>query len=245
MGSRWMSLTSPELMAVVFDARGKTFRDDLFEEYKANRPPMPDDLATQIEPLHELVRALGLPMLQVQGVEADDVIGTLARQAGERGIPVIISTGDKDMAQLVDEQVTLVNTMSNTTLDSAGVEAKFGVPPERIIDLLFRLNRESGTTLLLVTHDLNLARLCDRILHMDAGRIVERGSHKQLLAEGGRYAQMWRLQQEDRLYPTLRLTGTAAAQYESWRRLLKQIYEAETGFSDDVELGAPERAPES
>ena len=126
----------PELMAVVFDARGKTFRDDLFEEYKANRPPMPDDLATQIEPLHELVRALGLPMLQVQGVEADDVIGTLARQAGERGIPVIISTGDKDMAQLVDEQVTLVNTMSNTTLDSAGVEAKFGVPPERIIDLL-------------------------------------------------------------------------------------------------------------
>jgi DNA polymerase-1 len=126
----------PELMAVVFDARGKTFRDDLFEEYKANRPPMPDDLAAQIEPLHELVRALGLPMLQVQGVEADDVIGTLARQAGERGIPVIISTGDKDMAQLVDEQVTLVNTMSNTTLDSAGVEAKFGVPPERIIDLL-------------------------------------------------------------------------------------------------------------
>ena len=126
----------PELMAVVFDARGKTFRDDLFEEYKANRPPMPDDLATQIEPLHELVRALGLPMLQVQGVEADDVIGTLARQAGERGIPVIISTGDKDMAQLVDEQVTLVNTMSNTTLDSAGVEAKFGVPPARIIDLL-------------------------------------------------------------------------------------------------------------
>ena len=126
----------PELMAVVFDARGKTFRDDLFEEYKANRPPMPDDLAAQIEPLHALVRALGLPMLQVQGVEADDVIGTLARQAGERGIPVIISTGDKDMAQLVDERVTLVNTMSNTTLDSAGVEAKFGVPPARIIDLL-------------------------------------------------------------------------------------------------------------
>jgi DNA polymerase-1 len=126
----------PELMAVVFDARGKTFRDDLFEEYKANRPPMPDDLAAQIEPLHALVRALGLPMLQVQGVEADDVIGTLARQAGERGIPVIISTGDKDMAQLVDERVTLVNTMSHTTLDSAGVEAKFGVPPGRIIDLL-------------------------------------------------------------------------------------------------------------
>jgi DNA polymerase-1 len=126
----------PELMAVVFDARGKTFRDDLFAEYKANRPPMPDELAAQVEPLHALVRALGLPMLQIQGVEADDVIGTLARQAGEQGIPTVISTGDKDMAQLVDEQVTLVNTMSNTVLDSTGVEAKFGVPPARIIDLL-------------------------------------------------------------------------------------------------------------
>jgi DNA polymerase-1 len=126
----------PERMAVVFDARGKTFRDDLFEEYKANRPPMPDDLAAQVEPLHALVRALGLPMLQVPGVEADDVIGTLARQAGEQGIPTVISTGDKDMAQLVNDRVTLVNTMSNTTLDSAGVEAKFGVPPARIIDLL-------------------------------------------------------------------------------------------------------------
>ena len=126
----------PELMAVVFDARGKTFRDDLFAEYKANRPPMPDELAAQVEPLHALVRALGLPMLQIQGVEADDVIGTLARQAGEQGIPTVISTGDKDMAQLVDERVTLVNTMSNTVLDGAGVEAKFGVPPARIIDLL-------------------------------------------------------------------------------------------------------------
>jgi DNA polymerase-1 len=126
----------PELMAVVFDARGKTFRDDLFAEYKANRPPMPDELAAQVEPLHALVRALGLPMLQIQGVEADDVIGTLARQAGEQGIPTVISTGDKDMAQLVDERVTLVNTMSNTVLDSTGVEAKFGVPPARIIDLL-------------------------------------------------------------------------------------------------------------
>mgnify|MGYP001812887185 FL=1 len=126
----------PERMAVVFDARGKTFRDDLFAEYKANRPPMPDELAVQVEPLHELVRALGLPLLQISGVEADDVIGTLARQASEQGIPAVISTGDKDMAQLVDERITLVNTMSNTTLDSAGVEAKFGVPPSRIIDLL-------------------------------------------------------------------------------------------------------------
>ena len=126
----------PELIAVVFDARGKTFRDDLFAEYKANRPPMPDELAEQVEPLHALVRALGLPLLQIAGVEADDVIGTLAHQASEQGIPTVISTGDKDMAQLVDERITLVNTMSNTTLDSAGVEAKFGVPPVRIIDLL-------------------------------------------------------------------------------------------------------------
>jgi DNA polymerase-1 len=126
----------PELIAVVFDARGKTFRDDLFAQYKANRPPMPDELAEQVEPLHALVRALGLPLLQIAGVEADDVIGTLAHQASEQGITTVISTGDKDMAQLVDERITLVNTMSNTTLDSAGVEAKFGVPPVRIIDLL-------------------------------------------------------------------------------------------------------------
>ena len=126
----------PELIAVVFDARGKTFRDDLFTEYKANRPPMPDELAAQVEPLHALVQALGLPMLQIPGVEADDVIGTLARQASEQGIPTVISTGDKDMAQLVNDRITLVNTMSNTTLDSAGVETKFGVPPARIIDLL-------------------------------------------------------------------------------------------------------------
>ena len=126
----------PELIAVVFDARGKTFRDDLFTEYKANRPPMPDELAAQVEPLHALVQALGLPMLQIPGVEADDVIGTLARQASEQGIPTVISTGDKDMAQLVNDRITLVNTMSNTTLDSTGVETKFGVPPARIIDLL-------------------------------------------------------------------------------------------------------------
>ncbi|MBI5040275.1 MAG: DNA polymerase I [Gammaproteobacteria bacterium] len=127
---------APEHIAVVFDARGKTFRDDMFEHYKANRPPMPDDLATQIEPLHALVAALGFPILQVTGVEADDVIGTLARQAAARGMPVVISTGDKDMAQLVDDKITLINTMSNTTLDIPGVVEKFGVPPERIIDYL-------------------------------------------------------------------------------------------------------------
>ncbi len=127
---------TPEHVAVVFDARGKTFRDDLFAEYKANRPPMPDELAAQIEPLHTLVRALGLPLLQVSGVEADDVIGTLARQASALGMDTVISTGDKDMAQLVDRHVTLVNTMSRSVLDAQGVQNKFGVPPERIIDLL-------------------------------------------------------------------------------------------------------------
>ena len=126
----------PHYMAVVFDARGKTFRDDLFAEYKANRPPMPDELAAQIEPLHALVQALGLPLLQVSGVEADDVIGTLAAQANRLGMETVISTGDKDMAQLVDKHVTLVNTMSRTVLDRDGVREKFGVPPERIVDLL-------------------------------------------------------------------------------------------------------------
>ncbi|MEQ1773314.1 MAG: DNA polymerase I [Burkholderiales bacterium] len=124
------------LSACVFDAKGKTFRDDVFPEYKANRPPMPDDLASQIAPLHEAIAAMGWPLLIVEGVEADDVIGTLAR-AGERaGMRVVISTGDKDITQLVSPQVTLVNTMTNEVLDEAGVAQKFGVPPERIIDYL-------------------------------------------------------------------------------------------------------------
>ena len=127
---------APEHIAVVFDAKGKTFRDDMFAQYKANRPPMPEDLKVQIEPLHALVAALGFPILQVAGVEADDVIGTLARQAAARGQSVVISTGDKDMAQLVDGHITLINTMSNTALDIPGVITKFGVPPERIIDYL-------------------------------------------------------------------------------------------------------------
>ncbi len=127
---------APEHIAVVFDAKGKTFRDAMFEHYKANRPPMPEDLKVQIEPLHELVAALGFPILQVSGVEADDVIGTLARQAAARGRPVVISTGDKDMAQLVDANITLINTMSNTTMDIPGVISKFGVPPERIVEYL-------------------------------------------------------------------------------------------------------------
>ncbi|MGB0865783.1 MAG: 5'-3' exonuclease H3TH domain-containing protein, partial [Granulosicoccaceae bacterium] len=121
---------------VVFDAPGKTFRHEMYPEYKANRPPMPDDLRSQIEPLHAIVRAMGMPLLAVPEVEADDVIGTLAKQASDEGRAVVISTGDKDMAQLVNEHVTLVNTMSDTTMDDAGVVEKFGVPANRIIDYL-------------------------------------------------------------------------------------------------------------
>lgn len=123
-------------IAVVFDAKGKTFRDDMYEHYKAHRPPMPDDLRCQIEPLHNVIRAMGLPLLCVEGVEADDVIGTLAHQASKAGMPVLISTGDKDMAQLVDENITLINTMTNVVMDREGVIEKFGIPPELIIDYL-------------------------------------------------------------------------------------------------------------
>jgi DNA polymerase-1 len=122
--------------ACIFDARGKTFRDDLYPEYKAHRPPMPPDLAAQIEPIHRVVRALGWPVLAIEGVEADDVIGTLVSKASDQGIETIVSTGDKDLAQLVDKHVTLVNTMSGEVLDEAGVKNKFGVPPERIVDYL-------------------------------------------------------------------------------------------------------------
>ncbi|HBD11239.1 MAG TPA: DNA polymerase I [Porticoccaceae bacterium] len=123
-------------IGVVFDAKGKTFRDDLYEHYKSHRPPMPDDLRAQVQPIHEIVQAMGLPLLIVEGVEADDVIGTLTQQAAAQALDTIISTGDKDMAQLVNGHVTLVNTMTDTLLDRAGVEAKFGVPPELIVDYL-------------------------------------------------------------------------------------------------------------
>ena len=126
----------PTYVGVVFDAPGKTFRDDLYAEYKANRPPMPDEMRAQIEPLYQLIKALGFPLLVVKGVEADDVIGTLAVQARAQGVTTVISTGDKDMTQLVDDWTTLVNTMDDTVLDSAGVEKKFGVAPERIVDYL-------------------------------------------------------------------------------------------------------------
>ncbi len=125
-----------EHIACVFDAKGKTFRDDLFSEYKANRTAMPDDLGRQIEPIHEAVRALGWPIIEIPGIEADDVIATLARRASDQQFRTIVSTSDKDLAQLVNEHVTLVNTMSNETLDVPGVERKFGVPPQRIVDYL-------------------------------------------------------------------------------------------------------------
>ncbi len=125
-----------EYAACIFDAKGKTFRDDIYPEYKSHRPPMPEDLAAQIEPIHKAIRALGWPLFAVEGVEADDVIGTLARLATAHGLNTVVSTGDKDLAQLVDDHVTLVNTMSGEVLDPAGVVKKFGVPPERIVDYL-------------------------------------------------------------------------------------------------------------
>ncbi|MEH8017315.1 DNA polymerase I [Rheinheimera muenzenbergensis] len=126
----------PTQMAVVFDAKGPTFRNEMYSEYKAHRPPMPDDLRSQIAPLHEIIQAMGLPLLCISGVEADDVIGTLACQASAAGLHTLISTGDKDMAQLVDGHITLINTMTNTLLDPQGVAEKFGIGPELIIDYL-------------------------------------------------------------------------------------------------------------
>jgi DNA polymerase-1 len=126
----------PDYLACVFDAKGRTFRDDWYAEYKAHRPPMPGDLVRQIEPLHRAVAALGWPLLMIDGVEADDVIGTLARQAAEAGMRCVVSTGDKDLTQLVNPNVSLINTMNNERLDEAGVEAKFGVPPRLMLDYL-------------------------------------------------------------------------------------------------------------
>lgn len=122
--------------AVVFDAPGKTFRHELYDQYKAHRPPMPDELRVQIQPLHDLIRALGLPLIIEHGVEADDVLGSLAQNAARQGFNVIISTGDKDMAQLVTERIILENSMTGAVMDIAGVQEKFGVKPEQIIDYL-------------------------------------------------------------------------------------------------------------
>ena len=131
-----ISQVEPSHIAVVFDAKGKTFRDELFEQYKSHRPPMPDELRSQIQPLHAIIQALGIPLISVEGVEADDVIGTLAVQAAKEGKHVLISTGDKDMAQLVNDHIMLINTMNNTLLDREGVIEKYGIPPELVIDWL-------------------------------------------------------------------------------------------------------------
>jgi DNA polymerase-1 len=126
----------PEYIAVVFDPKGKTTRHQIYPEYKAHRPPMHDELRVQIQPLHAMIKAMGLPLVMIDGVEADDVIGTLAKEAEKHSIPVLISTGDKDLAQLVDANITLINTMNNQILDINGVKEKFGVLPEQIIDYL-------------------------------------------------------------------------------------------------------------
>ncbi|WP_448906980.1 DNA polymerase I [Haemophilus parahaemolyticus] len=131
-----ISQVEPSHIAVVFDAKSKTFRDELFEQYKSHRPPMPDELRSQIQPLHAIIKALGIPLISVEGVEADDVIGTLAVQAAKEGKHVLISTGDKDMAQLVNDHIMLINTMNNTLLDREGVIEKYGIPPELVIDWL-------------------------------------------------------------------------------------------------------------
>jgi DNA polymerase I len=128
--------TAADYIACIFDAKGKTFRDDIYADYKANRPSMPEDLVRQIEPLHRCIEAMGWPLLAIPGVEADDVIGTLAREAEARQVRVVISTGDKDITQLVSPLVTLVNTMTDEKLDEAGVLAKFGVRPDQIVDYL-------------------------------------------------------------------------------------------------------------
>src|SRR3989344_6034871 len=133
---RLLSEYDTEHLAVVFDAKGKTFRDDIYPEYKAHRPPMPDELSTQIEPIYAIIRAMGLPLIQVEGVEADDVIGTLAHTAVSEGRTTVISTGDKDMAQLVDGHVQLVDTMKDAVIDRDAVVAKFGVTPEQMVDYL-------------------------------------------------------------------------------------------------------------
>ena len=133
---RLLNEDKPEHIAVVFDAKGPTFRHELYADYKANRPPMPAELVSQVEAILDFVRLLGLPLIQVEGVEADDVIGTLARMAEQEGMDCVISTGDKDLAQLVSGRTTLVNSMTNTRLDRAAVKEKFGVTPAQIVDFL-------------------------------------------------------------------------------------------------------------
>ena len=125
-----------ERFIVVFDSKGKTFRNDIYPDYKANRPEMPDELRVQIQPIHDIIKAMGIPLIKLDGYEADDIIGTLAKQAEKKGEDVLISTGDKDFAQLVSKHITLINTMTNKIMDTDGVKEKFGISAEQIIDYL-------------------------------------------------------------------------------------------------------------
>jgi DNA polymerase-1 len=204
----------PTQMAVIFDAKGPTFRNEMYNEYKANRPPMPDDLRSQIEPLHRIIEAMGLPLLCVSGVEADDVIGTLARQASAQGRHTLISTGDKDMAQLVDEHVTLINTMTNTLLDPQGVADKFGVGPDLIIDYL--------------------ALMGDKVDNIPGLPGVGEKTAAALLQGLGSIAQIY--QQLDKV-PTLSFRGakTMVAKLEEFRAQLELSYQLVT-IKTDVEL---------
>ncbi|WP_240220444.1 DNA polymerase I [Rheinheimera hassiensis] len=204
----------PTQMAVIFDAKGPTFRNEMYNEYKANRPPMPDDLRSQIEPLHRIIEAMGLPLLCVSGVEADDVIGTLARQASAQGRHTLISTGDKDMAQLVDEHVTLINTMTNTLLDPQGVADKFGVGPDLIIDYL--------------------ALMGDKVDNIPGLPGVGEKTAAALLQGLGSIAQIY--QQLDKV-PTLSFRGakTMVAKLEEFRTQLELSYQLAT-IKTDVEL---------
>jgi DNA polymerase-1 len=204
----------PTQMAVIFDAKGPTFRNEMYNEYKANRPPMPDDLRSQIEPLHRIIEAMGLPLLCVSGVEADDVIGTLARQASAQGRHTLISTGDKDMAQLVDEHVTLINTMTNTLLDPQGVADKFGVGPDLIIDYL--------------------ALMGDKVDNIPGLPGVGEKTAAALLQGLGSIAQIY--QQLDKV-PTLSFRGakTMVAKLEEFRAQLELSYQLAT-IKTDVEL---------
>jgi DNA polymerase I len=204
----------PSQMAVVFDAKGPTFRNDMYSEYKAHRPPMPDDLRSQIAPLHQIITAMGLPLLCVSGVEADDVIGTLARQASLQGRHTLISTGDKDMAQLVDEHVTLINTMTNTVLDPQGVVDKFGIGPELIVDYL--------------------ALMGDKVDNIPGLPGVGEKTAAALLQGLGSIEQIY--QQIDKVSSlTFRGAKTMAAKLEEFRAQLELSYQLAT-IKTDVEL---------
>ena len=187
---------------MVFDAPGKTFRDELFAEYKAHRPSMPNDLRAQIEPLLQMITAQGLPLLRVPGVEADDVIGTLARRAAQAGQTVLISTGDKDMAQLVDGSITLINTMSNALLDRAGVKAKFDVYPEQIIDYLALVGDSSDNIPGIdKVGPKTAAKLAAAVRHARRAHRARRGSRRQGRREPARRAHDTRAVAQARDHP--------------------------------------------